>query len=141
MKITKLQLDTITSTLNQRAQNHFKAKSEMIIAKTKPSAETLKLQNELKTILEKVDAHNNKVKTSNKFGYTINYSTYRSEVETAAFGYASVYFPSLGSISVAPDVADEAKNAADDISNYILRLTLGQETPENLDAFLAGLLK
>lgn len=141
MKITKLQLDTITSTLNQRAQNHFRAKSNTIVSKLKPSAEAEKLANELKAVLTKVNNFNNKVKASNKIGHVIEHNSYNDKVETKLYGYTSVYFPTLGSITLVPEIAQEAQNVADDVSNYILKLTLGQETIEGMESFLANLLK
>lgn len=142
-KITKLQLDTITSNLNQRAQNHFKAKSELIVSKLTPSAEATKLAKELQGVLAKIETFNNKVKASKKLAHTINWNSYsnKPDVRTAVYGYTSVYFPSLGSMTVVPEIAQEAQTAADDVSNYILKLTLGQETIESMESFLKNLLK
>ena len=51
--MNKTQIDTITKTLNERVQNHYKQKSDAIAKTVKPSKEAEKLSREFKNAKKK----------------------------------------------------------------------------------------
>jgi hypothetical protein len=141
--MNKLQLEAITKTLTTRVENHIKAKSELAIKKLKPTAEAEKLMKEYQTIYDKVEAYNDKVRASDKMGYIIDTpSRWNSpKFHLALYGYTSVHTTGHSNMSIVPELAEEARTKFNAIDSYILNLTLGTETVDGVEAFLAKLLK
>lgn len=140
--MNKTQIETLKTTLNQRVENFYKRKSEELISTMQPSKETLKLQAEYVAVLKKVKAHNDKADKTNGLAFTIENDSWRSkEVCTKLTNYAQVRFENYGSTSLAPTVAKQARTALDKVADYVLAVTLGKETVDDMDALLASLLK
>ena len=138
--MNKTQLEAVERTLNSRAQSHIRAKSELLDAKNKPSAATKALAKEYQKVLDKVQAHNNRAHVSLKIDFKIE-NDYRNEkVSIDKTGYKSVS-TSYGSTTVVPEMKKEGQAMLEAVQNYVLALTLGQETIDGMEAFMSKLLK
>jgi len=140
--MNKTQLEAVERTLNSRAQSHIRAKSDLLDAKIKPSAATEDLAKEYQKVLDKVQAHNDRAHVSLKIDFKIETGYRNEKVSINKTGYTSVSTPgSYGGTTVVPEMKKEGQAMLEAVQNYVLALTLGQETIDGMEAFMSKLLK
>ena len=133
--MVKEQIRTATTT-------YFQEKSDKVTKAIRPSKATQALAVEYQRVLDKVEKHNEEAKEQEGFAFTIENPRYNhNKVTTSLTNYASFRPTGYGSVSIAPELKEEADKKAQLINDYLLRLTLGQETVEGLQEFMKNLTK
>lgn len=143
-KLNKLQIETIERTLCTKVKDFYTARAEKTEKGLKPDPKSKKLFQKMEALHKEYIKYKEEKEHNGKFEkiVSIPYSgTVKPDWKVTNYAHVSLqtekgYRPSF---AVLPEDKEHVLKAKSKIEDYILKLTLGEETLGDLDAFAESL--